>query len=199
MTGTPSGGAMTAIEIPDATTEPAAYVCALLDTLGDHDPLEVYETTAGQVRQLCQNLSATQWRVPLGAGEWNAAQIVGHLIDVDIVYGFRFRLVLTEEESAYPGYQEKLWSQLPRPGPTELVSVLAGLRAYNTALLRRTPHDRWQRRGTHGEQGREQFGLMVTKVAGHDLAHLNQLARTIVVATGVDAVPPHAETKDECP
>lgn len=189
MTGTQSGDALTAIEIPDATAEPAAYVRSLLDTLGDRDPLEVYETTAEQVRRLCQNLSATQWDVPLGAGEWNAAQIIGHLIDVDVVYGFRFRLVLTEEEPAYPGYQEKLWSQLPHPERTELVSVFAGLRAYNSALLRHTPRDRWQRWGTHGEQGREQFGLMVTKIAGHDLAHLNQLARTIAVATGVNAGP----------
>jgi len=189
MTGARSGGAPTAIEIPDATAEPAAYVRALLDTLGDRDPLEVYETTAGQVRRLCQDLSATQWDVPLGPGEWNAAQIVGHLIDVDIVYGFRFRLVLTEEDPAYPGYDEKLWSQLPHPQPTELVSVLAGLRAYNTALLRHTPHSRWQRSGTHGEQGREPFALMVTKIAGHDLAHLNQLARTIAVATGANTGP----------
>jgi hypothetical protein len=36
------------IEIPDATAEPAAYVRALIDTLGDRDPLEVYETTAGE-------------------------------------------------------------------------------------------------------------------------------------------------------
>jgi hypothetical protein len=189
MTSTPSGRALTAIEIPDATAEPAAYVRALLDTLGGRDPLEVYAATAEQVRQFCEGLSATQWGIPPGAGEWNAAQIVGHLIDVDIVYGFRFRLVLTEEDPAYPGYQEKLWSQLPHPEPAELVSVLAGLRAYNTALLRRTPHNRWQRWGTHGEQGREQFGLMVTKIAGHDLAHLNQLARTIVVATGANAGP----------
>ena len=187
MTGPSSGGAPTAIEVPDASAEPAAYVRALLDTLGDRDPLEVYEKTAGQVRRLCQNLSATQWDVPLGAGEWNAAQIIGHLIDVDIVYGFRFRLVLTEEEPAYPGYNEKLWSQLPHPEPAGLVSVFAGLRAYNTALLRRTPHDRWQRWGTHGEQGREQFSVLVTKIAGHDLAHLNQLARTIAVATEANA------------
>jgi hypothetical protein len=189
MTSTQGGGPLTAIEIPDATAEPAAYVRALLDTLGNRDPLKVYETTAGQVRQLCQDLSAAQWDVPLGAGEWNAAQIVGHLIDVDIVYGFRFRLVLTEDDPAYPGYDEKLWSQLPHPGPTELVSVLAGLRAYNTALLRRTPQRRWQRWGTHGEQGREQFSLMVTKIAGHDLAHLNQLARTVAAATGANAGP----------
>jgi len=189
MTGTRNRGALTAIEIPDATAQPAAYVLALLDTLGDRDPLEVYEATAEQVRQFCEGLSATQWGIPLGAGEWNAAQIVGHLIDVDIVYGFRFRLVLTEEDPAYPGYQEKLWSQLPHPEPAELVRVLTGLRAYNTALLRHTSHTRWQRWGTHAEQGREQFGLMVTKIAGHDLAHLNQLARTITVATAANAGP----------
>jgi hypothetical protein len=178
-----TGTAPPAIEIPDARAEPAAYVRALIDTLGDRDPLEVYETTAEEVRRLCQGLSGRQWNVPLGDGEWSAAQIVGHLIDVDIVYGFRFRLVLTEDEPAYPGYDEKLWSQLPHPEPAGLVPALAGLRAYNTALLSRTPRTRWQRPGTHGEQGRERFGLMVAKIAGHDLAHLNQLARTVVVAT----------------
>ena len=175
-----------AIEIPDATAEPAAYVRALIGTLGDRDPLEVYRTTAAQARRLCRGLSVEQWNVPLDAGEWSAAQIVGHLIDVDIVYGFRFRLVLTEDEPAYPGYDEKLWSQLPRPEPAELVAALSGLRAYNTALLRHTPRGRWQRWGTHSEQGGEQFGLMIAKIAGHDLAHLNQLARTVAVATRPD-------------
>ncbi|HEY6276301.1 MAG TPA: hypothetical protein VIX86_08200 [Streptosporangiaceae bacterium] len=50
-------------------------------------------------------------------------------------------------------------------------------------MLRHTPRGLWQRWGTHSEKGREQFGLMITKIAGHDLAHLNQLARTVAVAT----------------
>ncbi len=121
----------------------------------------MYETTAGEVRRLCQGLSVRQWNVPLG-------------------------VVLTEDEPAYPGYDEKLWSQLPRPEPTGLVAALSGLRAYNTALLRHTPRGLWQRWGTHGEQGRDQFGLMIAKIAGHDLAHLNQLARTVAVAARQD-------------
>jgi len=187
VTGTESANALTAIDIPDAAAEPAAYVQALIHALGDRDALKVYETTAEQVRRLCQDLSVPQWNVPLGKGEWNAAQIVGHLIDVDIVYGFRFRLVLTEDVPVYPGYDEKLWSQLPHPDPADLVRALTGLRAYNAALLRRTPRDRWQRWGTHSEQGREQFSLMITKIAGHDLAHLNQLARTVEVAAKVNS------------
>lgn len=183
MTGIGAVGRTAAIEIPDATAQPAAYVKALVDTLGDRDPLSVYETTAGEVHRMCRDLTPAQWDIPLDDGEWSAAQIVGHLIDVDIVYGFRFRLVLTEDAPAYPGYDEKRWSQLPRPAAAaDLVAAFGGLRAYNAALLRGTPRERWQRTGTHGEQGHERFALMVTKIAGHDLAHLNQLARTTAVA-----------------
>jgi hypothetical protein len=181
-----TGNAPVAIEIPDATADPAAYVRALTGTLGDLDPLEVYAATVGEVRRLTRVLSGPQWLVPLGRGEWSAAQIVGHLIDVDIVYGFRFRLVLTEDEPAYPGYDEKLWSQLPHPEPAALVPAFAGLRSYNAALLSGTPRDQWRRAGTHGEQGPEQFAVMVAKIAGHDLAHLDQLARTVAVAAGVN-------------
>lgn len=170
------------IEIPDAASEPAAYVRALVETLGDRDPIDVYAATAPAVAGICADLADEQWRVRLADGEWNALQIVGHLFDVDVVYGFRWRLVLTEDKPAYPGYNEKLWSQLPRPEPGHLLSAFGDLRAANVALLRGTPPGEWSRWGTHAEQGDEQFDLMVRKIAGHDLAHLNQLARTVAIA-----------------
>lgn len=170
------------IEIPDATRQPAAYVSALVETLGDLDPLKVYAATPSDAAHICHGLTSEQWHVPRADGEWSAAQIIGHLFDVDIVYGFRWRLVLTEDKPAYPGYNEKLWSQLPRPGSAALLAAWSGIRSANSALLRATPQADWKRWGTHGEQGDEQFGLMVRKIAGHDLAHLNQLARTVAVA-----------------
>ncbi len=173
------------IEIPDATNEPAAYVEALVDTLGDRNALEVYSSTPDVVRDLCQYLTDEQWYVPLADGEWNSAQVVGHILDVDIVYGFRFRLVLTEDNPSYPGYNEKLFSELARPHPRAVMDALYGLRTANAALLANMAPEAWQRWGTHGEQGSEQIDIMVTKIAGHDLAHINQLERTIAVARGV--------------
>jgi arginase len=41
-----------------------------------------------------------------------------------------------------------------------------------------------ERLGVHGEQGPERFDLALAKVAGHDLAHLNQLARTVAAVSG---------------
>ena len=170
------------IQIPDATLEPAAYVQALVATLGDREPLEVLRQTPTVVRSMCAGLTEAQWHTPMAEGEWNALQVVGHLLDVEVVYGFRWRLILTEDRPAYPGYDEKRWSLLPRPAPAQLLGALAGLRAVNLAVLEGVD-DAGGRSGVHGEQGEERFDLTVRKVAGHDLAHLNQLARTVAVAT----------------
>lgn len=172
------------IQIPDATLEPAAYVQALVDTLGDREPLEVMRQTPTTVRAMCRQLTDVQWRTPMADGEWNALQVVGHLLDVDVVYGFRWRLILTEDRPAYPGYDEKAWSLLPRPEPERLLDALEGLRAANLAMLEGVGDADRERLGVHGEQGEERFDLALAKVAGHDLAHLNQLARTVAAVTG---------------
>ena len=171
------------IQIPDATLEPAAYVRTLVATLGDREPLEVLRQTPKAIRDLCAGLTDVQWRRPMADGEWNALQVVGHLLDVDVVYGFRWRLILTEERPAYPGYDEKRWSLLPRPAPAQVLAALEGLRAVNLAVLEGVADDAATRLGVHGEQGEEEFDLTVRKVAGHDLAHRNQLARTVAAAT----------------
>ena len=171
------------IQIPDATLEPAAYVRALVATLGDREPLEVLRQTPTAVRAMCGELSDALWRTPMADGEWTALQVVGHLLDVEVVYGFRWRLILTEERPSYPGYDEKRWSLLPRPAPAQVLAALAGLRAVNLAVLDGVDGDAATRSGVHGEQGEEDFDLTVRKVAGHDLAHLNQLARTVAAAT----------------
>jgi hypothetical protein len=170
------------ILIPDASAEPAAYVRALLDVLGDRDPLEVYDQTRDAIRGLCSGLDKSAWTRPMAPGEWSAYQIVGHLLDVDIVYGFRWRLVLTEEVPSYPGYDERAWARLPRPGPDALLAAFQGLRTANIALVESIePRDR-QRQGVHAEQGIEDIDRMIRKIAGHDLAHANQLERTIEAA-----------------
>jgi hypothetical protein len=172
------------IEIPDATREPAAYVTALIRALGEREPLEVLRGTPETARKLCQGLDGDGWRTPMAEGEWTPLQVVGHLVDVDIVYGFRWRLILTEDRPSYPGYDEKAWSLLPRPDPERLLDALDGLRAVNLAMLEHLDDTDREPLGVHGEQGEERFDLALAKVAGHDLAHLNQLARTVAAVTG---------------
>src|SRR5207237_1393942 len=85
------------IQIPDAAAEPAAYVQALLEVLGDRDPLDV---------------------------------------------------------------------------------------------LRSLTPQQLERRGAHSEQGGEDVRLMVRKLAGHDLAHLEQMRNAITLARSQEGMDP---------
>lgn len=171
------------IVIPDAAAQPDSYVQALLATLGDRDALAVYRDTPARVSQICEGLDEHAWRRPMADGEWSAIQVVGHLLDVDIVYGFRWRLALTAQMPAYPGYDEKRWSELARPSIADLLAAFAALRTVNVALLASLDEAAWRREAVHAEQGSEDLRRMLDKVAGHDLAHCNQLERTIAAVT----------------
>jgi len=167
------------IDLPDATAEPEAYREALLDLVRDRDPLEIMERTVTECRRLVEGLDEDRLHRSPEPGEWSAAEVVAHLFDVDLVHGFRWRLVLTSDRPSYPGYDEKLWTPLPRPPFWQMFSAWEGLRASNLVLLRGTPREQWSRTGVHGEQGEEDAGVMVSKVAAHDLAHLNQIERAV--------------------
>jgi hypothetical protein len=169
-----------AIETPDATAEPQAYRDALIAVLGDRDPLEVLAEMPERVRALTQGRSSGDLERRPGEGEWSAADVLGHLVDVDVVFGFRLRLVLTDDRPSYPGYDEKLWSRLPKPPGDQLCAVLEALRGYNLWTFRSIPRADWSRAGVHAEQGEETVDVMLRKLAGHDLTHLNQLERALL-------------------
>jgi DinB superfamily len=168
----------TPIEVPDATEQPLAYRDALLALVGERDPLAIMAETPGRVSSLLAGRDAAELAAPPAAGEWPAGTILGHLVDVEIVFGFRWRLALTEDRPSYPGYDEKRWSELPRPPAERLIATFDVLRGYNLTLLRGSLAY-WERVGVHGEQGPETVDVMVRKIAGHDLAHLDQLARAV--------------------
>jgi len=170
------------IQIPDATAEPAAYKRALLDLIGEADPLDTFEHTVSKWRALTSELTPAQLAAEPEPGEWSVAAITGHLFDVDLVQGFRWRLMLTENNPTYPGYNEKLWTPMPRLPFNDLLEAWASLRAANLLVLRTSWPQAADRLATHAEQGPESFGQSLRKIAGHDVAHLNQLQRTVEAA-----------------
>ncbi len=170
------------IVVPSATDDPAEYVRVLVEVLGDKDPLEVMARTTALVREICAGVPVEVLERTPVPGEWSAAQTIGHIFDVDVVYGFRWRLVLTEDNPVYPGYDEKLWTTLPRLDFWAMFNAWEGLRASNIALLRSLSAEEWQRTGVHGEQGPENIDVMIRKLAGHDLGHTDQIRRSVAAA-----------------
>jgi hypothetical protein len=171
-----------AIEIPDATAEPDAYVASLLRALGDRSPIDQLDETVAEIRRLTSDLDNERLAVR-PEGEWSVQENVGHLFDVDICYGFRIRLILTEDRPNYPAYDEKRLCALPKPPFSELLDTWESLRRANVLLFRSMDPEQQARIGIHPEQGDEPANRLPQKMAGHDIAHLNQIARTVAAVS----------------
>ena len=131
-----------------------------------------------QVVQRRANLEAL--RMPEAPGKWGIVEVLQHLADSDLVWGWRLRLILAHDRPAITGYDQDLWAErlhYADAEPRQALEMFRVLRAANLGLLdRATPAD-MARVGVHSERGDESVEHMVRLYAGHDLAHRRQLRR----------------------
>lgn len=157
-----------------------AYTTAILDLLGAREPIDVLKGTADGIRTAIAGLSETQLSQPETPGKWSMRHVVQHLADSDLVWGYRVRLVLAQDRPPLTGYDQDLWSNrlhYESAPVDEGLERFAVLRRSNLRLLANASPADLQRVGVHAERGEESVGLMIRLYAGHDLLHLQQLAR----------------------
>jgi hypothetical protein len=122
----------------------------------------------------------TRYGVPESDGKWTIVQVLQHLADSDLVWGWRLRLILAHDRPAITGYDQGLWAErlhYAAADARQALETFGVLRAANLRLLdRSTPAD-MARVGVHSERGEESVGCLCRLYAGHDLLHVNQIAR----------------------
>src|SRR6476659_10294473 len=87
----------------NAATAASGYVRALLDFLGDRDPLDVAAEQLPWLERRTAGLDDAALRRPEAPGTWSALQVIQHLADTEVVYGWRTSQVLAEDRPAIPG------------------------------------------------------------------------------------------------
>jgi hypothetical protein len=157
-----------------------AYTGAVLDLLGARKPMDVLQETPPALRQFLGGLTERQIAEPEAKGKWSVRQVVQHLADSELVWGYRLRMVLAEDRPRLTGYDQDLWAERLRYD--EANAALAAddfevLRRSNLRLLAGASGDALKRVGVHAERGEESVEHMIRLYAGHDLLHLAQLDR----------------------
>jgi uncharacterized damage-inducible protein DinB len=164
----------------DAPELRARYAGAVLDLLGDRDPVDVLRDTPGAAARVVATLTPEKLRTPEAEGKWSIAQVLRHLADTDVVWGWRMRLILAQDRPAITGFDQDQWADrldYANTDPMESLETFAVLRRDNLRLIERaTPAD-LERVGVHAERGEESAGYLVRLYAGHDLMHLAQIDR----------------------
>src|SRR5579859_1141666 len=87
-----------------------AYTTAIVDLLGRRDPIEVLSKTAKAVESALDRLSHDQIIQPEAAGKWSIRHVIQHLADSELVWGWRLRLVLSQDRPTLTGYDQDLWA-----------------------------------------------------------------------------------------
>jgi hypothetical protein len=158
----------------------SAYVQAVLDLLGDRDPMDVLRETIAALPKSIVGLSPDQLRRPERDGKWSIVQILQHLADCEAVWTWRMRLILAQDRPPLTGFDQDRWAQrlhYEDSIPEEAIAAFTALRRANVRLLERaTPAD-LQRVGVHVERGEETVEHLRRLYAGHDLLHLRQIER----------------------
>ncbi|NUO78987.1 DinB family protein [candidate division KSB1 bacterium] len=167
----PAGGAKEAA---------AQYVQALLELLGNRDPLKVQEELYDAIVSEVTGLEEAALRHPEKPGKWSIMQVVQHLADSELVAGYRMRMILAHPNPPIQGYDQDAWANELRYNDVSLrdaLEQLRVLRSLNLKLVRSLSKEQLAREGLHSERGPESVWKIVQMMAGHDLLHRNQIQR----------------------
>jgi DinB family protein len=178
MTDTPAASS------PDPIGEPQAYQDFLLAALGVEDPATVQAGTPAAMRQLVSE-AGLQLRTRPEPGQWSALEVLGHIVDAEVVSSARYRFIVAHDEPPLTGYDQDLWVQGLHHNDDDVSALLdqfEAMRLANVAMWRRaTPSDRG-RVGIHEERGPESYDLLFRMLAGHDRVHLGQARDALQMA-----------------
>ncbi len=164
----------------DSPEDRAKCAGAVLGLVGGREPMDVLRDSPAAARRAVAGLSTVQLRTPEAPGKWSIAHVLRHLADSEVVWGWRMRLILAQDRPPITGYDQDLWADrlhYADADPAESLDAFAILRRDNLRLLERATPDDLQRVGVHSERGEESAGYLRGLYAGHDLLHLNQIAR----------------------
>jgi hypothetical protein len=165
----------------DSLAAGRAYQQQLLTLLGVDDPAEVAQSTPSAVQSLLKEAGADLHRRP-AAREWSVLELLGHMVDAEIVMSGRYRWTISQDQPPLLGYDQDLWVARLRHNeaqPVELRALFSALRAANLRLWRASTAEDRDRVAMHAERGPESYGLMFRMLAGHDRFHLNQMRDTL--------------------
>lgn len=143
--------------------------------LGQRDPVEVIEATPRKLQALLERLTAEQIEKRPAPGKWSVREIMAHLADCELAFGFRLRQGAAGVPVIQPFDQDDWARNYAGYDFASAMSTYRAVRAWNLAFIRTLTDQQKQIQVTHPERGRMTVWTIVETMAGHDLHHLERL------------------------
>lgn len=161
---------------------PQQYTKRLLGYQRGKNPLTVLSTTPRKMRTMLRGVPKRKLGRRPAAGKWSVTELLAHLADAELVFGFRIRLILGSNRIHIQAYDQNIWagySLYRNHDPKLSFEAFRVQRERNVRLLGMLPKKMWKFYGVHAERGKETITRLAEMVAGHDLNHLMQIERLV--------------------
>lgn len=144
--------------------------------LGGQDPLAVLSTTPSRLEQIAASLGDSRLNHKMRPDKWSGREILVHLADTELAFGFRYRQTLGEENHVVQPFDQDKWaSSYAAYTAQQALRTYAALREWNLVLIRSLTPEQMSKPLRHPERGNMIFRTLIETAAGHDINHLRQL------------------------
>ncbi|HEV7219050.1 MAG TPA: DinB family protein [Terriglobales bacterium] len=143
--------------------------------------IEAAENNPKQLAAAVLGLSAENLRHKPAQDKWCILEILGHLADVEIMFGHRIRQILAEEKPVIAPMDQNAWARnlgyMETP-PAEMIALFGINRHHNLRVLRRTKPEDLSKSAYHPELKRDvPLSEIVEKLDTHTENHLRQIEK----------------------
>ena len=146
--------------------------------LGNRNPRDVIADSPARLSELAAQLGPEGLERSTAPGKWKAREILCHLADCEMVFGFRLRQALAEAYHVIQPFDQDAWAKpYEKLDARAALDLFSALRRWNLALLGAVPAADFSKKLAHPERGEMTLQTVVETMAGHDLNHLGQLER----------------------
>ena len=154
------------------------------------------ERAPERIAVVVETLTDAQLRYKPNPKKWSALEILAHLADVELIYGFRLRQIIAQPGSTLTPIDQDAWANAldyPSARVSEILERYRCVRRANVALLHRLTTADLSKAAFHPEYGGG-FTLadLITFMRQHDPNHLSQIERLREQSTkqpGAEPVP----------
>jgi len=157
---------------------PQQYTERILGYINGRNPMEILAASPRQIARLVKGVSKKKLSQRPAPGTWSVTEILAHLADSELVYGFRIRIILQASGTPIQGTDQDAWakfSDYAKHDPLLSLEALRTTRERNVRLLKSLPRESWDFYGVHSERGKETVTRVVKMIAGHDINHMMQI------------------------
>jgi hypothetical protein len=162
------------------------YTRRILSYADGGDPRAILRRTPARLSRRVR--SATRRRLALrpAPGKWSVGEILSHLSEVEMLWGYRLRAVYERSGIPLVGMDQEAWarnSRYRRIDPRRALETFVALRRANVDFIDGIPRKAMTRWGAHSQFGRLTLGKMIALMAGHDLNHARQVEERLAPAS----------------